>query len=115
MKMFLSFNDGDINLCEMVMTRDIHNDYHKFMNVLMAPVYETLFQRRLRRVLQEMKIMVQSSLERRVGDWFLSKNSIVIRVYGYTHQLYVLPVFLTPRMFSLDLIKQRLWTKMNIL
>ena len=79
----------------MVMTRDMHIDYGKFMNALMSLVYETLFQKRLLRVFPEMKSMLQSSPERRVEDWFPLENSTMIGVYGFNHQLYVLPVFLT--------------------
>ena len=81
------------------------------MNVLMAPVYECLFQKRLPGVLPEMKNLLQLSLERRVGDWLLSEDSTMVRVYVVTYQPYVLPVFLTLRRFSLELIRQRLTTK----
>ena len=58
MKMFLSFNDDDLQLLEMVMTKDMHRDYCNFMNSLMAPVYEVLFQERLPRILPEMNSML---------------------------------------------------------
>ena len=32
----------------------------------------------------------------------------MIRVYGYEHQPYRLPSFLTPRVFSLEVLRQRL-------
>ena len=70
--MFMIFNDEYLYLLQMVMMKDMYRDYCKFMNSLMAPVYEFLFQKWLPRVLPEMKIMLQSSPERRVGDWFLS-------------------------------------------
>ena len=70
----------------------------------MYHVYEVLFQRRLPRVLLEMKKLLQLSGERRVGYWFLSKDNIVIRVDGFTHQLYFLLVFLTLRVFALERI-----------
>ena len=90
------------------MIRDMHSDYGKFMNVFMTLVYEMLFQNRLSRVLPKMQSMLQSSPESRVRDWFLSENSTVIRLYGFTHQPYVLPTFLMSRIFALELIKQRL-------
>ena len=84
MNIFLRYNDDDLQLPKMVMTEDMHRDYCKFMNAIMATVYEVLFQKRLPRVLPEIKSMLQLSLERRVGDWFLSEDTIVIRVYGFT-------------------------------
>ena len=58
-----------------------------------------------------MKTLLQLSPERRVGDWFLSEYSTVIRVCGFTHQPYVLLMFLKLRMFTLEVIRKRLTTK----
>ena len=55
-----------------------------------------------------MKEILQFSPERRVRDLFLSEHGTMIRVYGFIHQTYILPVFLTLRVFSLELIRQRL-------
>ena len=55
-----------------------------------------------------MKEILQFSPERRIGDWFLSEYGTLIRVYGCVHQPYILPVFLTMRVFALKLIKQKL-------
>ena len=32
----------------------------------------------------------------------------IIRVYGFSHEPYILPTFLTPRIFSLELVRQKL-------
>ena len=100
LNLFLSFNENNIQLLNMVITEDMCKYYCKFMSFLMALVYEVLFQKRLPRVLLEMKKLLQLSPERRVGDWFLSMNNTVIRVYGFIHQLYVLLTFLTLKMFA---------------
>ena len=92
----------------MVITKDMHRDCCKFMNALMDPVYEVLFQKRLPRVSPNIESMLQSSLERIIGYWFLSENKTMISVYGFTCQPYVLPVFLTLRLFALELIRKRL-------
>ena len=55
-----------------------------------------------------MKLMLQSSLEDRIGDWFLYKYFTVLRVYGFTGEPYKLPFFLTPRIFALEFMRQRL-------
>ena len=47
-------------------------------------------------------------MEDRIGDWFLFLKYIVIRVYGFEHQPYMLPSFLTPQIFSLEVLRQRL-------
>ena len=43
-----------------------------------------------------------------MGEWFLSEHNTIIRVYGFTHQPYVFPSFLTVRVFSLELFRQRI-------
>ena len=91
----------------MVIMDEMSKYYCKFMNFLTAQVYNVLFQEKLPRVLPEMKELLQLSHEIRVGDWFLSKHNILIRVYGFAHQPHVLPAFLTVRVFALEL-KQRL-------
>ena len=60
-----------------------------------------LFDEVLPRVLEEMKSMMQSSPEDRIGDWFLYKDFIVLTIYGFTGEPYRLPAFLTPIVFAL--------------
>ena len=45
----------------------------KFVNMIMAEVYKMIFDDVLPRVLEDMRIMLQSSSEDRTGDWFLHK------------------------------------------
>ena len=104
-RMFLSFNENNLQLPEMAIIEEMCKDYCKCMNILMVLMYEILFQQRLPRVLPEMKFFSHLSHERRVGYWFLCEYSTVIRVYGFTHQPYVLPTFLTLRVFALELIR----------
>ena len=66
-----------------------------------------LFDEVLPRVLEEMKTMMQSSPEDRVGDWFLYKDSTVLRIYGFTQEPYRLTAFLTPRVSALEYMRQR--------
>ena len=67
-----------------------------------------LFDEVLPRVLEDMECMMQSSPEDRVGDWFLYKDSTILRVYGFTGEPYKLPAFLTTRIFALEFMRQRL-------
>ena len=73
-----------------------------FINNIMSRVYSLIFGIDLPRVLEEMKICLQPNPESRVGDWMLFIQSTVIWVYGYQEGPYLLPVFLTPRLFSLE-------------
>ena len=53
--MFLAFNEDNLQLPEVIITNEMGRDYCKFMNFLMAEVYNVFFQKRLPRVLPEMK------------------------------------------------------------
>ena len=74
----------------------------------MYEVYNAFFQKRLPRVLPQMKEMLQFSPEKRTGDWFLLEQGTVIILYGFLYHPYILPAFLTVGVFSLELIRQKL-------
>ena len=78
------------------------------MNCLMAEIYSILFQERLPKVFPEMKETLQLSPSKRIGDWFLSESETIIRLHGFVHQPYILPSFLTTRIFSLEFLRQKL-------
>jgi hypothetical protein len=79
-----------------------------FINKIMSKFHSLIFNTGLPRVLEEMKISLQPNPENRVGDWMLFMHSTVIWVYGYQEGPYLLSLFLTPRVFSLEFIKQRI-------
>ena len=78
------------------------------MNQLMAEIYDLFFQKRLPRVFPEMSQTLQLSNSKKIGDWFLIEFETTIRLYGFVHPPYILPAFLTARVFSLELIRQKL-------
>ena len=78
------------------------------MNLLMSEVYKVFFQNKLPKVLPVMKELLQFSLDKRMGDWFLFEEHTVIRIYGFTHKPCILPAFITPRVFALELIRPKL-------
>ena len=101
----------------MVLTEEINKKFLKYKNLLMAEVYKVFFQNKLPRVSPKMKEILQFSPYRRIGDWFLLEENTIIRVYSFTHEpygysftheRYILPSFLTPRLFSLELIRHKL-------
>ena len=78
------------------------------MEFLMYEVYKVFLQQKLPRVLSLMNEMLQFSLEKRIGDYFLMEQGTVIRIYGFVHPPYVLPSFLTLRIFSLEFIRKNI-------
>ena len=55
-----------------------------------------------------MKSFLQFSPKKRIRDCLLLEEGIVITVYGFTHEPYILPAFLTPYIFALELIRQKI-------
>ena len=74
----------------------------------MVEIYKFLFDDVLPRMLEDTRLMLQSSLEEQIGYWFLYKEFTVLRVYGFTGEPYRLLDFLTPRIFTLEFMRQRL-------
>ena len=83
--MFLFFNEENLQFPEMVLTDEMSRNFGKYMNFLMFEVYKVFFQQKLPRVLPLMKEMLQFSLEKRIGDWFLLEEGELIKVYGFVH------------------------------
>lgn len=108
LKMFLVANDENLQVPELHITKEMYSDYKMFMNGLMAEVYFLFFQKRLPRVIPEMKDLLQPPMEKGVGDWFLFKQGTIIRVYGFSQAPYELPAFLTPRIFTMEFVRQKL-------
>ena len=106
--MLLCSNVTELQFLSTIFSLDLPKQINmfKFVNSIMSKMYKLLFDEVLPRVLEEMKLMLQSSSEDRIGDWFLYKYFTILRVYGFTGEPYKLPVFLTPRIFSLEFMRQ---------
>ena len=107
-RMFLFFNEENLQLPQMVLTAEVNNEFFKYINLLMSKVYKILFQNKFPRVLPQMQRALQFALDRKIWDWFLLEEHTIIRVYDFTHEPYILPPFLTPRFFALEFIRQKL-------
>ena len=55
LRMFISYNEEDPQVPKLVITADMAMDYSKFMNQLMAKIYEVFVQERLPWVFPEMR------------------------------------------------------------
>ena len=99
----------NINLSE----RNSTITYINFIDKVMSSLHKLIFGISLPRMTKEMKVYMQNSNEL-VGDWFLYKEFIVLRVYGFEDEPYRLPVFLTKRIFVLEFLRQRLQVESDI-
>ena len=68
LRMFLSYNEDDLQVPEMEITDDMTKEYCKFMNSLMAKIYNLFFQERFPKVFPEMRKMLQLYSSKMIGD-----------------------------------------------
>ena len=113
LNMLLCSNVTELQFLSTMFSSDLPKQINifEFMNSIMSEMYKLLFDEVLPRVLEEMKVMMQSSPKDRFGDWFLYKDFTVLRVYGFTGEPYRLHVFLTPRIFALEFMRQILYAE----
>ena len=75
--------------------------YTLFINRIVLSICR-LFDPKEKRISEDMKAAL---LKDSIGDWFLMPKYSVIRVYGFSATPFMLPVYLTPSVFALELIK----------
>lgn len=78
-----------------------------FVNKFISQVYLLIYEQSFPRVCLELQVCLQPSVEDPVGYWFLYQNYIVLRVYGEDLNAYRFPNFLTRRIVSLEVLRQR--------
>jgi hypothetical protein len=108
LKMFLETNKIEFPEATFISTECKRITMLIFINKIMSRVYSLIFNTSLPRVSKDMKSYLQPNPENRVGYWVLFMHSIVIWVYGFQEAPYLLPIFLTPRVFDLEFIRQRI-------
>ena len=81
--------------------RNVAENFSCFVNTFAAKVCTLLFETTCPRVTLELQEYLHPPIEDWIGDWFLSENYIVIRVYGFDKPPYKLPTFLTPIIFAM--------------
>jgi hypothetical protein len=108
LKIFLETNKREFPEATFISTECKRITMLIFINKVMSRVYSLIFNTSLPRVLDDMRSYLQPNPENRVGDWVLFMHSTVIWVYGCHESPYLLPIFLTPRVFSLEFIRQRI-------
>ena len=107
LNMLLCSNVTELQFLSTIFSSDLPKQINmfEFANYIMLEIYKMLFDEVLPRVLEEMKSMMQSSPEDRIGDWLLYKDFTVLRIYGFTGEPYRIFVFLTPKVFALEYMR----------
>ena len=83
LRIFIAYNEEDLQVPELEITSDMAMDYCKFMNELMAEVYDLSFQERSPRVFLDMNRILQFSHIKRIGDRFMEEFRTIIRLYDF--------------------------------
>lgn len=77
------------------------------MDKFISQVYLLIYEEQFPRVCQELQECLHPTIETYVRDWILYKDYTVIRVYGSELSPYKFPTLLTPRLFALEILRQR--------
>ena len=79
--MLLCSNVSELQFLNTIFSSDLPKQINmfKFVNSIMSEIYKLLFDEVFPKVFEEMKIMMQSSPEDNIGDWFLYKDFTVLR------------------------------------
>jgi len=83
-------------------------DAFTFINKVKSCIFELIHEEKLPRVIEELRSLLQLTKSKAMGDWFFYEEETIIRVYGFLHQPYILPAFLTPRILCLEYAKQKI-------
>ena len=88
--------------------RDPSKGFSYFVNEFASRVYFLIFEANYPRVPHHCQVYLHPQAKNQIGDWFLYHDYTMIRVYGFEEQPYKLPFFVTPRIFALEVLRQRL-------
>jgi hypothetical protein len=78
--------------------------YAQFIDLIILSIFR-VFNPELSRISKDLREILNPEL---IGDWFLAKSFSLVRVFGFTGSPYVLPIFLTTSVFSLEVMRQRI-------
>jgi hypothetical protein len=76
------------------------------IDLFMSNSYKVIYSEPPPKIFLECKKLLRLSPDKRVGDWYIFDNYTKIRVYGCELRPFLLPIFLTPKMFSLQYIRK---------
>ena len=85
--------------------RDSSKVFSYFVNEFASRVYFLIFEVNYPRVPQHFQMYLHPQTENQIGDWFLSQDYAILRIYGFEEQPYRHPSFLKPRIFSLEVLQ----------
>ena len=79
-----------------------------YINNFLPILYTLLHDAPPPRVIPDMIQELQPTPPLATGDWFLYEEHTIIRVYGFGGKPFILPAFITPRIFTMEFIRKKL-------
>jgi hypothetical protein len=92
----------------VIMKKPLNVEFSQYVDQFMSKSYQIIHNQVPPRIFPECKKLLQLSPDKRVGDWYIFEHYTEIRVYGCQLSPFRLPVFMTPRIFSLEYVRKRL-------
>jgi len=87
------------------------NDGFKIcIDKFMATTYTLIHNEHPPRIFSKCIIFLQCNPKLKYGDWYIFEDYTILRIYGLELKPYKLPIFLTPRVFSFEYIRQRIYS-----
>jgi hypothetical protein len=92
----------------VIIKKPLNVEFSQYVDQFMSKAYQIIYNQDPPRIFPECKKLLQLSPDIRVGDWYVFEHYTEIRIYGCQLAPFRLPVFMTPMIFSLEYIRQRL-------
>jgi len=97
-----------IHWTSLIKKNTLNVGFSKYIDQFMSKAYQITHEEIPPRISPECKTLLQLSPNKGVGDWYIFENYTKIRVYGSELRPFLLPIFLTPRIFALAYIGKTL-------
>jgi hypothetical protein len=92
----------------VIIKKPLNAEFSKFVDHFMSKYYQIIYNQDPPRIFPKCKKLLQLSPDIRVGYWYVFEHYIEIRIYGCQLAPFRLPVFMTPNIFAIAYIMQRL-------
>jgi hypothetical protein len=92
----------------VIMKKPLNVEFSQYVDQFMSKAYQIIHNQVPPRIFPKCKKLLLLTLDKRVGDYYIFEHYTKIRVYGCQLSPFHLPIFMTPRIFALEYVRQRL-------
>jgi len=95
-----------IHCKSLIKKKTLNVGFLEYIDQLISKSYHIIHHKIPPRIFLDYKTLLQLSLDKRVGDYYIFENYTKIKVYGSDLRPFLLPIFLTPKIFVLEYIRK---------